>query len=193
MMAVFFFPLYIKKHESLAPRCLAESFISVYLCQLFPSDLDALLSQLSSAGTLNSWCLNSWSGALGRSEGEESDFLLINLFFPLCPGRYLPLLCVSRACFPPRSFFSLGSFRPLAVEQLRDCLLRGSDSIPFPVPACLFSFLHQQDWCKETKSEDKKWILTCCWNYTGRFFKEKPFNCISELFVAAGKSHLGFF
>lgn len=57
---IFFFKLlYVKKHESLAPRRLVERFISAYLCQLFPSDLDALLLQLLSAGTLNSSCLNS--------------------------------------------------------------------------------------------------------------------------------------
>lgn len=51
MMAVFVFPVYEKKNESLALRCLLESFISAHLCQLFPSDLRAPLSQLLSAGT----------------------------------------------------------------------------------------------------------------------------------------------
>lgn len=50
-VAVFVFPVYDKRNESLALRRLPESFISAYLCQLFPSDLAALLSQLLSTGT----------------------------------------------------------------------------------------------------------------------------------------------
>lgn len=106
-----------------------------------------------------------------------------------------PALCKQSLLSIVEIFFS-GSFRPLAVEQLRDLLLRRSDPIPFPAPAnphLFFFFLYQQDWCKETKSEDKKWFCACCWNYIGRFFKEKTFNCISKLFSAAGKSHLGVF
>lgn len=106
VMAAFFSLYTLKSMNHWQRDACFESFISAYLCRLFPSALDALLSQLLSAGTLNSWCLNRWSRALGRREGGESDFLLVNLFFPLCPGRFLPPLCVSRACFPPRSFSS---------------------------------------------------------------------------------------
>lgn len=184
-----FFPLYVKKHESLALGHLVEWFISAYLCQLFPSDLDALLLQLLSAETLNSgiWAVEAglWGGV---REGKVISCLLICC--SLCPGRYLPLLCVSRACFLCRRlFFSLGSLTPLAVEQLRDPLLREDQTMS---PSLLqqnhvfFDFLHQQDWCKETKSEDRKLLFACCWNYTGKFFKEKKITAFQSFSVQQG-------
>lgn len=119
----------------------------------------------------------------------------VNLFFPLCPGRSLPLLCVSRARFAPGSFFSpiLSDLWPWSSPEVSyheeqtpslSLLLRNR---------AFFSFLHPQHWHKETESEHTERLLAHCWNYPGRLCKEKPFNYVSKLFSTAGKSHLGFF
>lgn len=134
-------------------------------------------------------------------EGGESDFLLVNLFSPLCPGRSPPLLCVSRARFPPRSFFSLGSFRPLAMEQLRN-LLRGSAPNPSPFPAkpgvwgfflCLFffsPFLHLSAVRKPNQKIRNYFLLELHRKIPSR--QNHP-TALQSFPSAAGKSHLGFF
>lgn len=106
VMAVFLFPVYDKENESLA---LTELYFTLPV-PAFPCRPACPVVSITECWNMNSWCLSSWTGALGRREGGESDFLLVNLFSPLCPGRS-PLLCGSRACFPPRRFFLPGFFQ----------------------------------------------------------------------------------
>lgn len=121
------------------------------------------------------WRLSSWSRALGRIEGGESDFLLVNLFFPVSREIPCSALCKQGLLSIQEGFFSWffdtsgsGAARRSPTERIRLC--------PLPYSSKTMSFLTfyaNRTGCKETKSEDKKLHFACCWNYTGKFFKEK--------------------